>query len=97
MKRVRVATNKYKSLSRKGWQSDMGRVYILYGEPSEIERHPNESNMKPYEVWKYNDIEGGALFIFGDLTGFKNYILLTSTKRGEIQDYNWQQTLSTVN
>ncbi|MGA8263281.1 MAG: GWxTD domain-containing protein [Ignavibacteriaceae bacterium] len=97
MNRVRVATDKYRNIARKGWQSDMGRVYIMYGEPSEIERHPNEGGKRPYEIWKYNDIEGGVQFIFGDLTGFRNYVLLSSTKRGEIQDDNWQQEISRVN
>ena len=97
MNRVRIATEKYKNIARKGWQSDMGRVYIMYGEPSEVERHPNDSGMRPYEIWKYNDIEGGVQFVFGDLTGFRNYVLLSSTKRGELQDDSWQNELSTVN
>ena len=96
MNRVRVADEKYRNIAKAGWKSDMGRVYIMYGEPSEIERHPNESGYKPYEIWKYNDIEGGVQFIFGDFTGFKNYVLLTSTKRGELEDANWLQELSTV-
>jgi GWxTD domain-containing protein len=96
MNRVRVADEKYKNIAKAGWKSDMGRVYIMYGEPSEIERHPSDAGYRPYEIWKYNDIEGGVQFIFGDLTGFRNYVLLTSTKRGELQDNNWQQELSTV-
>ena len=97
MNRVKIANEKYKSFAKKGWESDMGRIYIEYGKPSEIERHPNESNKKPYEIWYYNDIEGGVEFIFGDLTGFKNYVLLTSTKRGEVQDDSWLQRLTTTN
>lgn len=95
MNRVKYATDSYRNIARKGWQSDMGRVYILYGTPSEIERHPNDAGSRPYEIWKYNDIEGGVQFVFGDLTGFKNYVLLSSTKRGEVQDNNWQSELST--
>ncbi len=97
MNRVKIADEKYRNLARKGWLSDMGRVYIMYGEPSEIERHPNEGDTRPYEIWKYNDIEGGVQFIFADFTGFKNFVLVSSTKRGEIEDTNWQQTISTVN
>ena len=96
MNRVRVADEKYRNIAKTGWKSDMGRVYIMYGEPSEIERHPSDAGYRPYEIWKYNDIEGGVQFIFGDLTGFKNYVLLSSTKRGELQDSNWQQELSTM-
>ena len=94
MNRVKIANEKYRNIARKGWESDMGRVYIVYGKPSEIERHPNESNKKPYEIWFYNNMEGGVEFIFGDLTGFKNYVLLTSTKRGEPQDDYWLDQLT---
>ena len=41
-------------------------------------------------------IEGGVYFIFGDLTGFSNYVLLTSNKRGEYEDPNWQSRIGTV-
>ncbi len=96
MNRIKVANKRYRNIAKKGWESDMGRIYIIYGKPSEIERHPNESNRKPYEIWYYHNIEGGVEFIFGDLTGFKNYILLTSTKRGEAVDESWLQQLTTT-
>jgi GWxTD domain-containing protein len=96
MNRAKIADERYSNIAKTGWKSDMGRVYIMYGEPSEIERHPNEGDSKPYEIWKYNDIEGGVQFIFADMNGFRNYQLLTSTKRGEIKDDNWQQEISTV-
>jgi len=80
-------------LQKQGWKTDFGRVYITYGKPDEIERFPSSSNMKPYEIWKYNSIEGGVIFVFGDETGYGDYRLLHSTKRGELQDYNWQQRI----
>ena len=46
-------------MSKIGWKTDRGRIFILYGEPSEIERFPNQMDTKPYEIWHYNDIEGG--------------------------------------
>jgi GWxTD domain-containing protein len=49
--KVSLSNQRYGSLSRIGWKSDRGRVYILYGEPSEIERFPNEVDTKPYEIW----------------------------------------------
>ena len=92
--RVRESNQKYSTISRKGWKSDRGRVYILYGEPSEIERYPNQTDSKPYEIWHYNDIEGGVIFVFADLTGFSDYTLLHSTKRGELRDDNWQNRIA---
>ncbi len=91
MKRVQESNQKFSSLNRPGWKTDRGRILITYGEPSEIERHPNEIDMKPYEIWNYNDLQGGVIFVFADLTGFSDYQLINSTARGELRDDNWQQ------
>ncbi|HKI78935.1 MAG TPA: GWxTD domain-containing protein [Ignavibacteriaceae bacterium] len=96
MNRVKIANEKYKNIGMAGWKTDRGRVYIQYGEPSEIDRHPSESNSRPYEIWKYNEIESGVEFVFGDITGFSNYILLSSTKRGELNDPNWKERITTM-
>jgi GWxTD domain-containing protein len=95
MKRVSLSNQRYGSLSRVGWKSDRGRVFIIYGEPSEIERYPNQVDTKPYEIWYYNELEGGVIFVFGDLTGFSDYTLLHSTLRGELRDDNWLRRITT--
>ncbi|PKL81939.1 MAG: hypothetical protein CVV24_12645 [Ignavibacteriae bacterium HGW-Ignavibacteriae-3] len=97
MKRVALANQKFTRMNREGYLTDQGRVLLLYGEPDQKDYYPSESNMKPYEVWFYNQLEGGANFIFGDISGFGKYELVHSTKRGELQDANWQRRLrSTV-
>lgn len=89
LKRVEISNQRYNSMQKQGWKTDRGRVYLIYGEPSEIERYPNQIESRPYEIWYYNDIEGGVYFIFADLTGFSEYTLVHSTKRGELRDENW--------
>jgi GWxTD domain-containing protein len=93
LERVAVANQRYRQLGREGWKTDRGRVYILYGEPSDVERRPMSENAKPYEIWKYDQIEGGVQFIFVDRSGDGEYILVHSTKRGELQDENWEKYL----
>ena len=93
LQRVILANEHYRAMGKEGWKTDRGRIYILYAEPDEIERFPNESDSKPYEIWHYNQIESGVIFVFIDQTGFGNYSLVHSTKRGEIQDDSWQQYL----
>ncbi len=93
MERVTIANQRFRQFGKEGWRTDRGRVYILYGEPSDIERYPMSDNVKPYEQWQYDHIEGGVRFIFVDRSGYGEYVLVHSTKRGEIQDENWQRYL----
>ena len=65
--------NKHFSHYMDGWKSDMGMVYIIFGTPSNIERHPFEIDSKPYEVWTYYD--QNREFVFIDATGFGDYRL----------------------
>ncbi len=95
--RVELANKRYNMMLRSGWKTDRGRVLIMYGEPSEIETHPDEPDMKPYEIWKYYSIENGVIFIFGNIEGFGDYSLIHSTKKGELQDENWQRFIQTNN
>jgi GWxTD domain-containing protein len=88
--RIEESNKRFGRLGKIGWKTDRGRVYILYGEPSEIERFPNQMDQKPYEIWHYNDLEGGVIFVFADLSGFSDYMLIHSTMRGELRDDNWQ-------
>ena len=89
MERVAFVNQQFGTGNRPGWKTDRGRVYVVYGKPDEIERHPNESDMKPYEIWYYNSIQGGVQFIFVDRSGFSDYILVHSTHRDELHDENW--------
>jgi GWxTD domain-containing protein len=93
-KRVNESNARFTALGRQGWKTDRGRVFSVYGEPSEIQRYPNETDTKPYEIWRYESIEGGVEFIFGDITGFNDYQLLHSTKRGELRDDYWQRRIA---
>ena len=78
-----------------GWHTDMGRIYILYGEPSEIERHPLTQEEKAWEQWNYNELQGGAYFIFVDEDGYGVYRLVHSNLRGEVKDDQWEERVRT--
>ncbi len=62
---------------RDGWKSDMGMIYIIFGPPSDVERHPFDPGSKPYEIWYYYTINKS--FVFMDMTGFGEYRLLTQS------------------
>lgn len=70
----RVAyANKRFTRYRPGWKTDMGMIYIIFGPPNTVDRHPFEMDSKPYEIWTYYDIRQSILFI--DETGFGDYRL----------------------
>lgn len=72
-RRVDYANKNFKGLV-KGWRSDMGMVYVTFGPPSNVERHPFDSDSKPYEIWDY--YEQSRNFVFVDQTGFGDYRLV---------------------
>ena len=66
-KRADHAIKNYSSLnSTDGAERDRGKIYILYGEPSDIERNYTEMN-EIVEVWIYKS--SGRKFVFKDVNG----------------------------
>jgi GWxTD domain-containing protein len=39
-----------------GWRSDMGRIYVILGEPKSIEKFENLYDIKPVIIWFYSDM-----------------------------------------
>ena len=93
LKRAELANDQFGGF-RDGWKTDMGRVFMLYGPPSDIERHPSSPTERAYQEWTYEQLQGGVKFIFIDITGFKQFELVHSTYRGERTDYNWRDYLT---
>lgn len=40
-----------------GWRSEMGRIYIILGEPKSIEKYENETEVYPTVIWFYEGME----------------------------------------
>ncbi|HEX7571930.1 MAG TPA: GWxTD domain-containing protein [Bacteroidota bacterium] len=97
MSRVTHANENFGMLGREGYRTDRGRVYIVYGPPDDIERHPNESDTKPYEIWTFNNIQGGVEFDFLQRIQGADYELVNSTHRNELHDANWMQYAQQAN
>ncbi len=52
--RLAYATRQFGRVSPgPGWRTDMGRIYVLLGEPQTRSRHHNDANIYPVEVWFY--------------------------------------------
>ena len=76
-----------------GWNTDRGRVIILYGEPDEVVQSPSAIGTWAWERWEYQRIEGGVYFIFLDWKNLGDYRLMHSTKQGERFDPEWQRKI----
>lgn len=58
---------------RPGWMTDQGRIYIILGPPSSIERNPSSRDIFPNEIWSY----------YGDPNkGLPNHFALVFFRRG---------------
>ena len=71
--RIEYANQHFSIGIKPGWRTDMGQIYVRYGPPDEIERHPFDPEVTAYEIWYY--YTEGRKFVFSDLQGFGEYRL----------------------
>jgi len=70
--RVDEATTRFSTLRQpEGWKTDRGRIYILYGDPTNTERKLDPDGYK--EIWSYQ--KAGKLFVFVDRSRTGDYVL----------------------
>lgn len=66
-RRIRYANQYYSAVGKEGWETDRGNIYIRFGEPDQIDRHPYEQDSKPYQIWYYYAQK--RTFVFEDTHG----------------------------
>ena len=89
--RIAYANKNFKS-SESGLNSDMGRVFVVYGKPDDIEQYTWETGRKSYAIWRYFTAGGQHSFVFVDRNHEGIYYLVHSTVEEEIKNYNWEAT-----
>ena len=62
-RRLKYANQNFVISNREGWETDMGRIYIIYGHPDEVEKYPFEMEMKAYQWWHYYKSDRHFLFV----------------------------------
>ena len=60
-----------------GWRSDMGRIYIRYGPPDQVEQRASTTQSPALELWYYN--QPYRRFVFADREGFGRFTLISPT------------------
>ncbi|HDQ45511.1 MAG TPA: GWxTD domain-containing protein [bacterium] len=77
-RRVAAANQRFSTRdgSRPGWETDRGRIYILHGPPSDVERpQMTFGETSRYEIWYYRNQQ--RRFVFLDRFGSGNYRLIS--------------------
>jgi len=76
-RRIRYANAAFTVSNVLGWRTDRGMIYIQFGEPDEVERHPFELDDNaynaPWQVWYYYSAD--RRFVFVDRRGSGDYEL----------------------
>jgi GWxTD domain-containing protein len=72
-KRVQYANQHFGTGAAIGWKTDMGRIYIVNGQPDEVVRNPFNVDRPPEEIWYY--YRERKTFVFVDRDGFGRYEL----------------------
>jgi GWxTD domain-containing protein len=83
-----------------GWRSDMGRTYIMLGEPKTIDKYENERDLYPMIVWFYEGMQDQGLpnafnVVFFKKDGAGDYVLYSPVRDGPMKlmpNYNGDMT-----
>ncbi len=95
--KLNKVAKEYGTASLPGYETDRGRIYLIYGEPDVRERVPSEKGALPYEVWFYRHTEmgrGNVKFLFYQPGMIGNQLfLLHSTEPDVIINPQWKSFL----
>jgi GWxTD domain-containing protein len=75
--RLAYANQFFTSSQNPGYKTDRGRIYLLYGPPTETIDKPVEATAGPYVIWNYSN--QGETFAFGDFRKDGSYQIIYST------------------
>lgn len=104
--RLELAEKKYSTQTMPGYQTERGRVVILYGKPNRIDdewsdprRQATDNSYMPYEIWVYYKVEKpvpqtNIQFVFAQVDRANyNYMLVHSNAIGERSNPNWKNDI----
>ena len=89
--------NTYGTRVKRGYETDMGRVYLKYGKPSDVIDKKNEQGTYPYTIWHYYKASqrSNVIFVFYQSTAAaEDYELIHSDMQGEMSNSNWKTLIN---
>ncbi|KAA3634185.1 MAG: hypothetical protein DWP97_07625 [Calditrichaeota bacterium] len=75
-RRISVANQNFSYIYNNGWRTDRGRIYILYGEPDQVDDYPIVPDRRPYQEWHYYTGSQYRKFVFVDVNLDGDYRLV---------------------
>lgn len=86
-RRINYANHFFRESPKPGWMTDRGRMYIILGEPNDIQRFTGKSAIYPCEVWFYQGKTDLGLppafhLVFFQQGGIGEYRLYSPSKDG---------------
>lgn len=95
MNQLVEADRLYATRTRKGYETDRGRIFLKYGRANSVQSVPGSQQTRAYEIWFYDNLpnQGEAMFVFVERTA-GNYELVHATVRDEVQNPNWRAMLT---
>lgn len=91
----RYANEKYSTSQDRqdGWQTDRGRIVMVFGLPDKIDEQDAPIVGHGFEIWYYDRIQEGLVFVFEVQEGFSDYYIVHSNADGERYDEAWAERL----
>jgi GWxTD domain-containing protein len=62
-RRLKYVNQNLSVRTREGWETDMGRIYMIYGHPDDVEKHPFDRDVRAFQRWYYYKENRVFLFI----------------------------------
>jgi len=93
---VLVVNKEFKSVNKKGYETDRGRVYLQFGPPNARTQSYDEPRAYPYEIWQYYKIgiQSNRKFVFfAREYASGDFELLHSDVQGEVYNPRWEIAL----
>lgn len=90
---VLIVNKAFKTTTKKGFETDRGRVYLQYGPPNAKIEEQKDPAMYPYEIWQYykagDQTDRRFVFYTHDIA-LNDYEIVHSDVTGEIYNPWWQ-------
>ena len=62
-RRLKYVNQNFAISNKEGWETDMGMVYMVYGHPDEVEKHPFDRGVRAFQKWYYYNKHLEFLFV----------------------------------